>query len=154
METDQLIKLIREIVEQAKLLKDRYTSEHDAKVSYACIFSHSIQEWEELTDAARRIGRVAKETQTGPVFIIRPVQTAAGQLRILKIRLPDKTRPERGDADFDVRDYESFKAEVLGRPGFRLIKRPDFEMIELMDRNFDVRAYFSNPPVDEQFGIK
>ena len=27
-------------------------------------------------------------------------------------------------------------------------------MIELMDPNFDVRAYFSHPPVEEHPGIK
>jgi len=50
-----------------------------------------------------------------------------------------------GDADFTAGDYESFKKKYLGKPGFRLIKRPDMEMIELMDSSYDAVAYFSHP---------
>jgi hypothetical protein len=31
--------------------------------------------------------------------------------------------------------------------------RPDFEMIELIEKECPVRAYFSNPPLNEQLGI-
>lgn len=33
------------------------------------------------------------------------------------------------------------------------MEKPDFYMIELMDPKFDVRAYFSNPPLDEQLNL-
>jgi len=33
-----------------------------------------------------------------------------------------------------------------------IIEREEMEMIELMDPAFDVRAYFSHPPLDEQLG--
>jgi hypothetical protein len=41
----------------------------------------------------------------------------------------------------------------LNQEGFLLIEREDFEMIELMENNCSVRAYFSYPPLDEQLGI-
>jgi hypothetical protein len=42
------------------------------------------------------------------------------------------------------------KDHILFDKNFSLIKRPEMEMIELMDKNFDVRVYFSNPPPDLQ----
>jgi hypothetical protein len=71
----------------------------------------------------------------------------------LKIRKPDQTRPERGDADFAVKNYEEFKNSCLTKPGFGVIERDTFEMIELMDSSFDVRVYFSSPPVEVQLGL-
>ncbi len=98
------------------------------------------------------MGVVVKPTSTGPLFRIKPLKTVSGDLRLLKIRLPDPTRPELGDADFTVRDFSTFKKSHLSRKGFRPIPR-DFEMIELMEPGSDVRTYFSNPPLDEQLGL-
>ena len=77
-----------------------------------------------------------------------------GDLRLLKIRKPYPTHPERGNADFTVSDYQNFKKENLAKKNFKLIKREDFEMIELTDPDFNVRVYFSNPPTDKKFGIE
>ncbi len=71
---------------------------------------------------------------------------------MLKIRFPDSTRTERGDADFTISNFFEFENIYLSKPGFKKIQKPDFYMIELMD--FDVRAYFSNPPLDEQLNLK
>jgi len=73
---------------------------------------------------------------------------------LLKIRKPDPTRPELGDADFTVENYPEFKQRHLSKTGFSLIqKRKDFEMLELADPKFHVRAYFSNPPLDKQLKV-
>jgi hypothetical protein len=72
----------------------------------------------------------------------------------LKIRKPDATRFERGDADFTIIDYPNFKSNYLANPGFKLIERKGFEMIELIDSAFNARAYFSNPTLDQQLGLK
>lgn len=71
----------------------------------------------------------------------------------MKIRQPDKTRPEQGDADFTVDNFEDFKKKYISQDHFKLIPRDGFEMIELMDNEFDVRSYFSNPPLDKQLNI-
>ena len=49
----------------------------------------------------------------------------------------------------------SFASVLLSvnKPGFKILRKPDFYMIELMDPDFDVRAYFSNPPLDKQLKI-
>ncbi len=150
---DGLQELLKDIVKQARKLKDKHTEESTARVNYACVFAQNQNEYDAFVSSANRMGNLVKNTPTGPLFNIAPLDTKAGELRLIKIRLPDKTRPERGDADFTVCDYFAFKKTCLAKPGFRLILREDFEMIELMDLNFDVRAYFSNPPLDKQLGL-
>jgi len=141
------------IVQKATILKDTYKIGKHIPVNYACIFSQSQQEYDDLLKEAHKMGKVVKETPTGFLFHIKPLETISGVLKLLKIRIPDKTRPELGDADFTVLGYEEFKQKVLGRKEFTLIPREGFEMIELMDPKFDVRVYFSNPPVGVVLGI-
>ncbi|MBW3018564.1 hypothetical protein KY329_00055 [Candidatus Woesearchaeota archaeon] len=154
MDVDSLRVKVKEIVEQATDLKNKYVDVNDAPVNYACIFSQSQEEYDELVGVAKKIGKVIKETPTGLLFHIEPLQTCSGVLKLLKIRLPDPTRPELGDADFTIADFPAFEKKYLTKPGFKIMKKPDFYMIELMDPEFDVRAYFSNPPLDKQLGIE
>jgi hypothetical protein len=153
MNPQELIKLVQSIVQQASQLKNQHTTEHDACVNYACIFSQNLEEQNQFIAAAHQIGKVIQETPSGPLFQITPMMTISGSLQLLKIRKPDPTRPERGDADFTVSDYTSFKNKYLAEPGFSLIERKDFEMIELIDSNYNVRTYFSHPPLDQQLGL-
>jgi hypothetical protein len=122
-------------------------------VSYCAIFCQSKIEYESLASLAASNGILGNDTATGPVFAIRPLNTDYGKLRILKIRVADPTRPERGDADFRLDDYEDFKAAYLSQPHFTLIERPGFEMIELYQPSMPVRAYFSNPPVEKHANL-
>ena len=154
MKIEELTTKIQTIVKQAKELKDKHTDQYSAPVNYVCIFCQSEVEFEELSKLAQKIGRVIKQTYSGPLFLIEPIETAAGKVRLLKIRKPDPTRPQQGDADFTVKDYQSFKEKYLKLPNFSLIKRPEFEMIELKDLDFDVLAYFSHPTLEELLGIK
>lgn len=154
MDENKLKNLVSEIVEKASLLKNKHTDEKKAPVNYACIFSQNDDEFNMLIESAKRIGNIMKETPSGPLFKIQPLATVSGQLKLLKIRQPDKTRPERGDADFTVSNFFEFEKKYLSQSGFKLIKKEDFIMIELMDADFNVRAYFSNPPLDKQLNIK
>lgn len=150
MTVEALKKLVQQIVSQAKELKDRHTEEQAAPVNYACIFCHEQKEYDELLTLVGTFGKVVKETAAGPVFHIDPIQTVAGPLRLLKIRKPDAEHPELGDADFTLSDYSTFKAKVLPQPGYKLITRPDMEIIELMEPGATVRLYFSHPPLNEK----
>jgi hypothetical protein len=145
MTTDELKTLTRDIVTEARQLSAAHTNERDAPVNYACIFAQSDAEYEDLVTVAHQLGPVAADTPTGPVFHIAPLSTDGGTLRLLKIRRFDPKRPERGDADFTVADYTTFKKTHLGRPGFGLITRAEMEMIELADPSFKVLAYYSHP---------
>ena len=145
MTTDDLKKLAQRIVAESHRLSAAHTSEHQAPVNYACVFTQNDVEYEEMVKVARQLGSVAQETAMGPVFHMAPLSTEAGILRLLKIRRPDPKRSERGDADFTVADYETFKKTYLGRPGFSIIKRTEMEMIELIDPSYNVIAYYSHP---------
>jgi uncharacterized SAM-binding protein YcdF (DUF218 family) len=149
-----LTSYVLRIVEASNQLRLRYAPQYQAHISYCAIFCQNDQQFRTLSDVARKVGKVVDETETGPVFIIPPIQTEIGPLRIVKIRLPDKTRPEMGDADFGLADYRIFKADNLEKPGFKLIVRENFEMMELVDSALNVRAYFSHPPVEEHPRIK
>ena len=151
MNKTDLVKLILRIVKESCDLKNKFTQERDALVNYCCIFSQSDKEFNELKGLANKIGKVIKETPSGPLYQIVPVETVSGPLKLLKVRHADETKPERGDADFTVKNYSGFKDKYLSRDKFKLILRNDFEMIELIDSEFKVRTYFSNPPLDEQF---
>lgn len=154
MDTEDLKIKVRNIVEKAAALKNKHIDDKNQPVNYACIFSQSKKEYDELVKLTRKIGSVIKEAPTGLLFQIKPLKTTSGFLKLLKIRLPDVTRPELGDADFTVSNFPDFKKKYLSKVGFKLINREGFEMIELADLEFDVRAYFSNPPLDKQLGIK
>lgn len=145
MTRSELVKLVQDIVIQARRLTATHTDQGHSPVNYACIFTQSQAEYDEMLGLAQQMGTTIETTAMGPVFEITPIQTEAGKLGILKIRRPDPKRPERGDADFTVSDYSTFKKSYLGKPGFGLIERPDMEMIELIDPTFKVLAYYSHP---------
>ena len=155
MTPENVTKLIQEIVEQAQLLKNKYISGEDkAPVNYVCIFSQTEKEFDELLEIIQNMGPQVDTTSMGPIFDIGGIETKAGPLRVLKLHLPDIKRPEWGDADFTVENYEKFKKDYLSKPGFNLLIRSKFEMIELSDPTFNVLAYFSSIPVNEQLGLK
>jgi hypothetical protein len=147
MDSGKLRPLIKMIVTEASKLRDAKTSEYQAPVNYACVFSQSEEEYETFLTVAKQIGKVVQETAMGPVFYVEPLDTIAGNLRIVKIRKPDPKRIEWGDADFTVANYPAFKKAYLNKPGFKLIERPYMEMIELAAPKFSALAYFSNPPL-------
>lgn len=153
MDVAALKQLVEEIVKKSNDLKNKHTSEKKAPVNYACIFCQNDEQYDSLVALAQEIGKVIEETPTGPLFHIQPLDTIAGKLQLLKIRKPDATRPELGDADFTVLNYPEFKNKYLPQKGFKLIVRENFEMIELVDPQFNVRAYFSNPPLNEQLRL-
>ncbi len=144
--------LIKKIVEEAEKLKNKYIDQKHIPVNYACIFCKTEKEQDSFLKEAHKLGTVIQETTTGPLFKI-SLDTIAGKLQLLKIRKPDFTRLERGDADFTVSNYPTFKEKYLNQPGFSLIKKDDFEMIELYEKDNNVRVYFSNIPLDKQLNL-
>ena len=146
MTIDKFKNHIIDIVEQAKNLKNKYTDELSAPVNYACIFCQNDDELIMFGNLIQTFGTRVKDTPTGILYKITPLMTPAGNLHLVKIRIPDPTRIELGDADFTVNDYLNFKKEVSDKPNFKVIKRPDLEMIELTEDGSKVRVYFSDRP--------
>ena len=143
MTIDQFKNFIQDIVVSSCELKDTHTEEKNAAVNYVAVFAQNDLEYKKFIELAKQIGKVTETTKTGDLFVIDPIDTKSGKLQRLKVRMPDKTRPERGDADFTVADYQLFKQSCPTKIGFSLIERDDYELIELIDPAFDVRTYFS-----------
>lgn len=154
MDQEDLKNIAKDIVRKATYLKNKYTDQKEAPVSYVAIFCQNDDEFEEFTKIVKKFSSVIDETPTGFHYKIPPLNTVSGPFQILKIRVPDKTRPERGDADYNVKNFEEFKKKHLPLKGFKLIERKNHEMIELMEPGADVRVYFSNPYIDKLLGVK
>lgn len=153
MNNDKILELVNYIAKAGIKLKDKYVDERDLEIDYIAIFSQNKTEYDALYKAAEKMGKVADNTPTGDVFELhKSIESIIGNPKLLKIRKPDITRPQRGDADFNS-DYKNFKEKYLNNKRFTLIKRDDFEMIELKDESFDVLAYFSNTPLSKRLGI-
>lgn len=145
MTSEKFQEIIDFIINNCRDLKNKYVDE-DLEIDYICIFSKDEGEYGELQEQASALGEIADNTTTGPVFIFdNPPDTAIGKPKVLKIRMPDKTRPERGDVDFNT-DYEELKNKYYDDNKFKLIKRERFEMLELRDPEFNVLVYFSSIP--------
>lgn len=152
MNIEDLKNIAQNIVAQADELK-RQIVDKPAPVNYTCIFCQTEDEYSSLLELAGQMGKIVHDTNAGPVFKIEPLPTVAGDLLLLKIRKPDPNRPERGDADFTLTNYEEFKKGHLGKDGYQLIDKSDFEMIEYKAPNAKVLVYFSNPTLGEVLGV-
>ena len=147
-EINQLAEITNWILEEATKLKDKHTNGVDAIANYVCVFCQNDEELVHFNAAAARLGPCVLKTGTGNVFHVSKTNPVGSTPKLLKIRKPDETRTERGDADFTVDDYSGFKQRFVNSPGFTLIPLKGAEMIELVDKDFDVRVYFSDPPLD------
>ena len=153
MTLDTFKNLVQEIVAEAQKLSAAHTDSGNAPVNYSCIFSHSPAEYKEMTALAEQLGSIVQETAMGPIFQIDPIATEAGSLALLKVRKPEARRHQLGYADFTVADYTTFKQTYLGRAGFRLIKRSEYETVELSDDVFTALAYYAYPPLPDVLKI-
>lgn len=149
-------KILEYIIPKTLELNQIHIPDESVRVNYSAIFCQNYVEYEALNMEAAALGAIAEDTPTGPLYKFhKPLQTLACPLWFIKIRKPDPTRPERGDADFVLKDYNSFKEKYLkDMKYFKLIDRGNFEMIELKDSKFDVISYFSNIPLIVQLGIE
>ena len=155
MNINDIYELAKDIVKKANDLKNKYKNEVNAKVSYVAIFCKNDEEFNNYIKILKNDNNeVVDDTYSGPVFKINSLETVSGTLKLLKIRRYDDKHLDLGDADFNVSNYEEFKNKYGKKPNFNLISREDYEMIELMEDGYEVRAYFSNPPLDEELGIK
>ncbi|MCL2280431.1 class I tRNA ligase family protein [Candidatus Saccharibacteria bacterium] len=151
---DGLVKAAQQIVKKAVELKNKHTDDTSSSVNYACIFCQSDDEYERLVKLVGGFGKEVENHGSGPLFELdESFLTVAGELKLVRIRKYDDQHKDWGDADFTIEKYDEFKKKYHGNDGWDLIVR-DFEMLELMEKDFPVRAYFSNPPIDKQLGIK
>lgn len=106
------------------------------------VFAHSQSEFELLIGILAKIGKPYNYNNGPRVELYEPIKVGKNRITHLRIRKPDPERPQVGCNDFET-DYEIFKSEYLLKQAdnLSLIKRPEYEMIELYGKEFDVLAY-------------
>ena len=155
MNINDVYNLVKNIVSKSNDLKNKYTDEINAKVNYACIFCKNDEEFNNYVELLKKDNNyIIEDTYSGPLFRLHDLETVSGFLKLLKIRKYDDKHLDLGDADFTVSNYEEFKSKYINKPNFKLIRRNEYEMIELMEEKNEVRAYFSNIPLDEELGMR
>ncbi|OGZ98467.1 MAG: hypothetical protein A3C07_02550 [Candidatus Sungbacteria bacterium RIFCSPHIGHO2_02_FULL_47_11] len=106
------------------------------------VFAHSQSEYELLVRILEDMGKPHNYNNGPRLELYEPIKVGDNRITHLRIRKPDSERPQVGCSDFET-DYESFKNDYLSNhpDNLRLIKRPEYEMIEFYDPGFDVLAY-------------
>ncbi|MDD5567310.1 MAG: hypothetical protein PHH01_03900 [Patescibacteria group bacterium] len=154
MTKQDLEKIVNDIVGHALQAVSVNTHEKDLPIDYMGIFSKDDNEFANLERLLMTLGKPGDKTatQSGSTFLLNePLNTPAGPLKVLKVRKPDPTRPQRGAPDFRVIDYLAFKEKYfLSRQNsnFSLMIRKSYEMLEL--KGDDVLVYFPSKSFDER----
>lgn len=152
MTKQDIEKIVNYIVNQGLLAINKNTEEENLPIDYLGIFSKDESEFVEIDTILKTIGKPGDKTATdsGSTYLLdEHFQTSAGPCKVLKIRKPDPTRPQRGAPDFKVNNYTNFKEKYLiHNSNFALIPRKQYEMIEL--KGVDVLVYFPSRSFDER----
>lgn len=106
------------------------------------VFAHSQSEFELLIGILAKMGKPYNYNNGPRVELYKPIEAGKNLITHLRIRKPDVERPQVGCNDFET-NYENFKKEHLPkhRDVLNLVKRLEYEMIELHDKDFNVLAY-------------
>jgi hypothetical protein len=155
MDYSSLLQTIHYIVQKTIELKNTYLDEKDLPIDFLTIFTHSVEEFKQYDKLLRSLGKIVYE-HNGPTFLLhKPIQISTGLLKILRIRTPDPERPQVGCDDFRVKNYATFKEKYLNKNPEHIIfiKRPDLEMFEIRDSQFDVLTYIPDIPLTQILNI-
>jgi len=146
---NSLYETIKYIANKTYELKNKHVDEKNMKIDYLTIFSHDEKELENYNKLLSAMGKMVYE-HNGPTYkLFNPITLPKGEkLSFLRIREPDIERPHIGCDDFTVNNYEDFKNEYINKDikHILVVKRPEFEMIEIRDENFDVLTYIPDEP--------
>lgn len=115
-------------------------------ITYLTIFSHYADEYDRLVSLVQTWGEVSKANNGVKALLRQPITEQDQNINELRIRKPDPYRMQVGCCDFGIEYYCAFKeSHLTNNPNLRLIERPDYEMIEFFDPDFDVLAYIVSP---------
>lgn len=113
-------------------------------IPYLTVFSHYPKEYEALNKILAQLGKPEPANNGVAVRLAKPIKLADQYIPKIRIREPDPYRPHVGCNDFKVTDYTKFRNKLFSgnkRDNFRVIPRPEYEMIELFHPDYDVLAY-------------
>lgn len=138
---ERLIEAVKYVAMQTSILAEKIVGQSFPIVSLT-IFSHDQKEYDQLTQILNQLGSFYNENNGPRVTLYKSVEVGQNRITHLRIRKPDIERPQVGCNDFVV-NYEDFKSKYLELhlENLKLIKRPEYEMIEIRHPDFDVLAY-------------
>lgn len=152
MDRQKLEELIDYIIKQGIEAIKSNTDEKEFIVDYVAVFAKDKNEFDLLDNVAKSMGKETdKETvKTGYTYLLHePIKTPVGFLKLVKIRFPDPTRPQRGAPDFKIKNYEDFKNKYIKKSGnFTLMLKEVYEMIEI--KGVDVLVYIPSNTLGER----
>lgn len=139
---DELFEAIRYIASNITGLCKKTTGE-EYPISSLSVFAHYREEFVKLKKILLELGKLDHENNGPFVRLDKPIQLLKNEIRLIRVRKPDPYRMQVGCGDFIIPDYEEFKNKHLKKNenNLRLIKRPEYEMIEFFDPDYDVLAY-------------
>ena len=156
MNKEELENILNYIVKQSLETIEANARKIEATIDYVAIFAKNKSEFNSLDIVARSMGNeIDKETaRTGNTYSLHePIKTSAGLLKLIKIRFPDPTRPQRGAPDFKIQNYQEFKSKYLKKSGnFTLMLKEKYEMIEI--KGVNVLVYIPNNTLGERLKTK
>ena len=138
---EELIKTIEYIATETSMLAQKAVGK-TFPIQSLTVFSHTEAEFKLLSKILVSLGKPFNYNNGPRVKLTDSILIGENQISYLRIRKPDIDRPQVGCDDFEV-DYQTFKNDYLLKnpANLRLVKRPEYEMIELHDNGFDVLAY-------------
>lgn len=138
---EELIEIVKYVAKETSKLAEKIIGKA-FPIKSLTLFAHSRPEYELLTRMLADIGKPHSYSNGPRVELYEPIIAGSNPITHLRIRKPDPERPQVGCNDFEI-DYEVFKRKYLLKypDNLRLIKRPEYEMIELRDPGFNVLAY-------------
>jgi len=126
--------MLKEIIEQIinNLKEETKISPEIKCIDYICILPKSEQEKKELESEVQSIAKLFHTEKTGNLYLLdSPLKTPFGEIAIIKIRVFDESKLKwRGFPSLGLFDYRKFKKKYQNQHGFRLIKRPNYELLE------------------------
>lgn len=146
--------IAKQIVSASSPILDKYvTSKYKLKLDYVDIFPKSEEEHKELLEQLKSLGKPIWSGSTGKTYLLdEPIETDKGLLKLLRVRIFDNSKLAfRGHPDYAVKkeEYDDFKDYLLKQENVNLMKRPEYEMVEIWDEDFDVAVYFPSIPLTE-----
>ena len=127
-----------------------------APITSLSVFSHDDDEYAFLCGLLKTMGTGVGEVNGPRVALHEPMRAGGHTITHLRIRNPDPDKPQVGCADLDVADYFAFKNKNLSThlQNLKLIVRPDYELIELFDKDSDVLGYVLSQPERSKKGLE
>jgi hypothetical protein len=138
---EELIETVKYVASETSRMAEKVLGK-TFPIKSLTVFSHSPEDFESLCKMLEGLGKPYDNNNGPRIELYDPIEIGGNRITHLRIRKPDSERPQVGCNDFET-DYVAYKNQHLPKhpENLRVIKRPEYEMIELSEKDFNVLAY-------------